>query len=173
MLQDEDVMGSESEDEGELKELDLLAQINRLKLGDNETNNNLSNDVEKELISRASSKVLLRSNPVFDLDKRSSKVRYIIFEGFSPFLILPLFHMYLKCHKVLEIIRRVQSDGSDKLVVVSQWTSVLSILANHLNREHFNFVELTGKTPIKLRNDIVVNFNNPKTPQRVSFAIIT
>lgn len=74
MLQDEDVMGSDSEDE-ELQELDLLAQLNNLNLHDNnEMNNNSNNDGENQNISRASSKVLLRTNPVFDLKRQSSKV---------------------------------------------------------------------------------------------------
>lgn len=78
-----------------------------------------------------------------------------------------LFSHQQQCRKVLEIIRQIQSEGDDKIVVVSQWTSVLNILANFLNRNKFNFVELNGKTAIKLRNDIVVNFNKPTSPQRV------
>lgn len=73
MLQDEDVAGSDSEDE--LEELDLLAQINNLNINeDSELNNNSNNEGQNHLISKASSKVLLRSNPVFDLDRQSSKV---------------------------------------------------------------------------------------------------
>lgn len=72
MLQDEDVDASDSEDEQQ--ELDLLAQINNLDLNeDNELNNN-SNTGEDKYVSKASSKVLLRSNPVFDFDRESSKV---------------------------------------------------------------------------------------------------
>lgn len=74
MLQDEDVAGSDSEDE-QLEELDLLAQINNLNINeDSELNNNSNNEGQNHLISKASSKVLLRSNPVFDLDRQSSKV---------------------------------------------------------------------------------------------------
>lgn len=73
MLHDEDVAGSDSEDE-QLKDLDLLAQINNLNINENNEMNNNSNDGENHFISRASSKVLLRSNPVFDFDRQSSKV---------------------------------------------------------------------------------------------------
>lgn len=73
MLQDEDVDASDSEDE--LQELDLLAQINKLNINeDGELNNNSNNDGDDGYISKASSKVLLRSNPVFDFDRQSSKV---------------------------------------------------------------------------------------------------
>lgn len=151
MLQDEDVVGSESEDEDDrLQELDLLAQINKLNVNENgEMNNNSCEESDNgPAFSRASSKILLRSNPVFEMSRKSSK-----------------------CQKVLDIVNKVLSDSSDKVVVVSQWTSVLDILARFLTREKYPFVELTGKTPIKLRNDIVVNFNNSATPQRVSQSI--
>lgn len=42
-------------------------------------------------------------------------------------------------------------------------------MADFLHRERVHYVELTGKTAIKDRNDIVVSFNKPHTPERVSF----
>lgn len=77
MLQDEDVAGSDDSEDEQLKELDLLAQINNLNINENNEMNNNSNDGENHLISRASSKVLLRSNPVFDFSRQSSKVNEI------------------------------------------------------------------------------------------------
>lgn len=168
MIHDEDVSGSDSEDE-QLKELDLLAQINNLNInGDNEMNNNSNNDAGNSHISKASSKVLLRTNPVFDFNKPSSKVNRITeLHAWLELCLRFSFRMCLQCRKVLEIIETIQSAGDDKIVVVSQWTSMLNILAKFLDRKKFNFVELTGKTAIKLRNDIVVNFNKPTTQQRV------
>lgn len=69
------------------------------------------------------------------------------------------------------MVQRILKDTDDKMVIVSQWTSVLNIVADHLQRESIDFVELTGKTPIKLRNDIVVNFNQSRTSrERVRLA---
>lgn len=74
MLHDEDVMGSDESEDEQLQDLDLLAQINNLNIQENGEMNNNSNDDEN--ISRASSKVLLRSNPVFDFNRQSSKVTH-------------------------------------------------------------------------------------------------
>lgn len=66
-------------------------------------------------------------------------------------------------------MNRILNNTNDKVVVVSQWTSVLDILKNFLR--HIKTIELNGKTPIKNRNDIVVNFNNPNKSERVSKTI--
>lgn len=76
---------------------------------------------------------------------------------------------FLQCKRVIEIVKRILRETNDKIVVVSQWTSFLGIVADFLNRERVHYVELTGKTPIKDRNNIVVSFNNPSSPERVSF----
>lgn len=68
------------------------------------------------------------------------------------------------------MVKRILKQSNDKMVIVSQWTSVLGIIADHLNRERIEFVELTGKTPIKSRNDIVCSFNQPHTSERVRFS---
>lgn len=75
---------------------------------------------------------------------------------------------FLQCKRVIEIVKRILRETNDKIVVVSQWTSFLGIVADFLNRERVHYVELTGKTPIKDRNNIVVSFNNPSSPERVS-----
>lgn len=65
-------------------------------------------------------------------------------------------------------MQKIIRETDDKIVVVSQWTSVLNIVRKFLQDAHVHCVELNGKTPIKFRNDIVVNFNNPNTPEKVS-----
>lgn len=68
----------------------------------------------------------------------------------------------------MEIVKDVMSSTTDKLVIVSQWTSVLDVFARYLRKERICFVEFTGKTPIKIRNDIVVSFNKPNSRERVN-----
>lgn len=70
MLEDE--LESDSDDEEGLPELDLLDQLNKLDI--NESGDNNDNNNQKEEMSKASSKVLLKSNPVFNLGNSSSKV---------------------------------------------------------------------------------------------------
>lgn len=74
----------------------------------------------------------------------------------------------MQCKRVIDIVKRVLRETNDKIVIVSQWTSFLNIVSDFLNRERVHYVELTGKTAIKDRNDIVVSFNDPHTPERVS-----
>lgn len=63
---------------------------------------------------------------------------------------------------------RILHESNDKVVVVSQWVSFLNIVATFLHRERVSCATLSGRTPIKDRNNIVVNFNNPHSPERVS-----
>lgn len=74
MLHDsEDNMASDYEEDDDL---DLLAHLNRLNIGDENVPPNF-NDSEDNSVSRASSKLLFRSNPVFDLNRLSTKVKLI------------------------------------------------------------------------------------------------
>lgn len=79
-----------------------------------------------------------------------------------------MFHISFQCKRVIDIVKRILCETHDKIVVVSQWTTFLSIVADFLNRERVHYVELTGKTAIKDRNNIVASFNNTNSPERVS-----
>lgn len=74
----------------------------------------------------------------------------------------------LQCKRAIEIVKRILNETDEKVVIVSQWTTFLTIMAEFLHRQRVHYVELTGKTAIKDRNDIVVSFNKPNTPERVS-----
>lgn len=70
MLQEDDqVSGSEDES---VPDIDLMDQLNRLNINDDAAPENGNTDTEQ--ITRASSKVLMKSNPVFDFGNASSKV---------------------------------------------------------------------------------------------------
>ena len=56
----------------------------------------------------------------------------------------------------------------DKIVVVSQWTSMLQIIHLHLRKHGYKTVDLNGQIPVKDRTEIVTRFNNPSSPHRVS-----
>lgn len=67
MLSEDDYEDSDSEN---LPEVDLLDQLSKLTIG---SDVDIDSD---ETVSKASSKVLLRSNPVFEESRISSKVTY-------------------------------------------------------------------------------------------------
>lgn len=67
MLSDGEFDDSGDSDSENVPEVDLLEKLSKLQIG--------STDDDDETVSKASSKVLLRSNPVFDEKRMSSKVR--------------------------------------------------------------------------------------------------
>ncbi|GAB0094966.1 Transcription termination factor 2 [Sergentomyia squamirostris] len=67
---------------------------------------------------------------------------------------------------ILEKIEEVIKKG-DKLVLVSQWTSFLDIIQIFLRKRHLGFMELTGKTKIEQRGQIIAQFNNPDDPVQI------
>lgn len=73
--------------------------------------------------------------------------------------------------KVIDVFEKKILNTSDKALIVSQWTSVLEILKGHLARKGIVTVSLNGSVPVKYRNDIVNDFNNPNNNKKVSFII--
>ncbi|XP_049547299.1 transcription termination factor 2-like [Anopheles darlingi] len=148
-----DISGNSNERSME-DELDLLGQLNKLKLNDvlaeqeAKTENggslssislNLSDKLNQpEAVAKASSKVMLKSNPVFNLERISSKIE-----------------------KLLQLLEEKIIGTDDKAIIVSQWTSVLDIVGTHLSARNIAHVALNGKVPVKFRNDIVLEFNKP------------
>ncbi|XP_078415780.1 transcription termination factor 2 isoform X1 [Cetorhinus maximus] len=64
----------------------------------------------------------------------------------------------------LNAIRR--SPEPQKSVIISQWTSMLHVVAGHLDRMSLSYITLDGSVTPKLRMDLVEEFNtNPKGPQ--------
>lgn len=140
MLDDDN---GDSDEQSSMPEVDLLEQLNKMNLQEDATN---AVDVgHDEAISRASSKLLLRSNPVFSDHRASSKFR-----------------------AALQQIKTTILPSDEKVVVVSQWTSVLNLFREHLVTEGIKHVALTGQVPVKFRNDIVIDFNSKTSGTKVS-----
>ncbi|XP_037045784.1 transcription termination factor 2 isoform X2 [Bradysia coprophila] len=129
-------------DEENVPEVDLLEKLSQLKIG--------SADEDDETVSKASSKVLLRSNPVFDENRMSSKFQ-----------------------KIIEFITEKLIASGDKGIVVSQFATVLNMLGEHLNGLGIKFVTLTGQTKIDTRNDIVTKFNSTSSSVQVMLLSLT
>ncbi|XP_035791318.1 transcription termination factor 2-like isoform X1 [Anopheles albimanus] len=160
-----DISGNSNERSME-DELDLLGQLNKLKLNDviaeqeAKTENgdslssislNLSDKLNQpEAISKASSKVMLKSNPVFNLERISSKIE-----------------------RLLQLLEEKIIGTDDKAIVVSQWTSVLDIVGTHLSARNIAHVSLNGKVPVKFRNDIVLEFNKPSGKAKIMLLSLT
>lgn len=136
-------------------DIDLLEQLKNLEINeeDGAEAQALFQQVEQipdeEKVSKASAKVLMRTNPVFNLERPSSKM--------------------LKVIKVFE--EKVQE--GDKAIIISQWTSVLNILKTHFSQKRIQFLSLDGTVPVKDRQKIVNEVNDPRSEKRILFLSLT
>jgi len=95
-----------------------------------------------------------KKNPVFDELFHSSKIKAVLEE--------------------LKRLRRLateQGSPMDKVIVTSQWTSFLDILATHLEEEGYSFGHLDGRVDSKDRLPIMENFNKRKKPEILLLSI--
>ncbi|XP_055613761.1 transcription termination factor 2 [Uranotaenia lowii] len=163
MLEDDDGNFDVSTVEDQSSELDILEELEKMKLTDTSGNGNDSRGVLREInnshelpddhvqaISKASSKVMLRSNPVFNLERCSSKL-----------------------NQMLKLLDEKILQGDDKAVIVSQWSSVLEIVERHLQEKRIRYVMLTGKVAVKFRNDLVNEFNKVGAGPRIMLLSLT
>ncbi|KAH8403973.1 hypothetical protein KR215_007287 [Drosophila sulfurigaster] len=135
-------------------EIDLLAQLNKLAISDSsasQTDDGVERPLEGEdvHIAKASQNVLKRSNPVFDFNRPSTKML-----------------------RTLELLNSILKND-DKVIVVSQWKTVLDILRDMLNKERLSSLELNGTILVKNRQDIVNEFNNPSSSKRILLLSLT
>ncbi|XP_045673079.1 transcription termination factor 2 isoform X1 [Phyllostomus hastatus] len=70
----------------------------------------------------------------------------------------------------LEAIRR--DSGSQKSVVVSQWTTMLKVVALHLKRHNLTYATIDGSVSPKQRMDLVEAFNNSRGPQVMLISLL-
>ncbi|XP_045442951.1 transcription termination factor 2 isoform X6 [Pipistrellus kuhlii] len=70
----------------------------------------------------------------------------------------------------LEAIRR--SPGSQKSVIVSQWTSMLKVIALHLRRHKLTYATIDGSVNPKQRMDLVEAFNNSRGPEVMLISLL-
>lgn len=133
-------------------EIDLLAQLKKMDINNNNSGSSRrsSSGVNEARLAKASQNVLKRSNPVFNLKRPSSKM-----------------------HKVMEILKTSVLKTKDKAIVVSQWTSVLDIMQDMLQREKLVTLSLNGSIPVKDRQNIVNEFNDPRNPKRILLLSLT
>ncbi|XP_023557555.1 transcription termination factor 2 isoform X2 [Octodon degus] len=70
----------------------------------------------------------------------------------------------------LEAIQR--TSGSQKSVIVSQWTSMLKVVALHLQRHGLSYATIDGSVSPKQRMDLVEAFNHSRGPQVMLISLL-
>lgn len=87
-----------------------------------------------------------------------------------------VFNMDIPSSKIIammKVLRESVLNTNDKAIIVSQWTSYLSIIRGMLEVEGVPYCELNGTVLVKNRNDIVVNFNKKSSPEKVMLLSLT
>jgi len=64
-----------------------------------------------------------------------------------------------KMEATLSLLERIINGMGERVVVVSQWTSMLDVLEKEVNRLGFTTARLDGSTPVAKRQDVVDAFN--------------
>lgn len=165
MLDNEELMNEDSTESEVNDDLDIVNQLNNMTL--NGLVDNVPGDDDDGAGSKAGVKVLSKHNPVFNFENKSSKVSAVHKQQNVKTIYSRKHFATFQCAKTMEIIEKILDETDEKVVVVSQWTSMLDICANYLRNKRILFTELNGKTPIKSRNDLVQEFNNPDKPKRI------
>ncbi|XP_045453237.1 transcription termination factor 2 [Melitaea cinxia] len=134
---------------------DLLAELNKLTLNDQRSRRK-SGEKEKEdelelepgegsTAAEAIRSVLSVNNPVFELARPSAKIR-----------------------AVMDCLREhVFPNKGEKAVVVSQWTSVLSLVERELKSAKVRCVTLSGRVPVPARAPLIATLNDAHSDVRV------
>lgn len=78
-----------------------------------------------------------------------------------------------KIESLIDVLREHIVGSDDKAIVVSQWTSYLHIVRGMLDVEGIPYCELTGNVLVKHRNDIVDDFNNPRSRPKIMLLSLT
>ncbi|XP_070160538.1 transcription termination factor 2-like [Polyergus mexicanus] len=125
---------------------ELLSQVNSISL----------NEIDKEeedvnINERIEGNLLTTENPVFDDDRISSKMRIL-----------------------LKMVEEILQKGEDKLIIVSQWTTLLDVIASHLSTiKDATFSKFTGNVAIKDRQNVVDSFNSRNSGPRILLLSLT
>nr|XP_039249046.1 transcription termination factor 2-like [Styela clava] len=78
-----------------------------------------------------------------------------------------------KLEFVLDELNKLRFEKpDDKCVIVSQWTSMLEVVAYHLELSNMSYVIIKGSVPAKKRMDMVDDFNrNPVNPKIILLSL--
>ncbi|CAB3407747.1 unnamed protein product [Caenorhabditis bovis] len=77
-----------------------------------------------------------------------------------------------KIKKTIELITEIMEKG-EKVVIVSQWTSVLNLIEAHVKRNEIRYTMITGEVKVQDRQERVDSFNKEKGGARVMLLSLT
>lgn len=132
-------------------EIDLLNHLERLAIDEGDGDLLEASGGDDVSGTGGKERIMVASNPVFDFKRLSSKMKMIF-------------------DKVEEIL----SETDDKIVIVSQWSSVLRVLEQHANERRMSSVKMTGEVQVKHRGEVIERFNQKGSGSpRIMFLSLT
>ncbi|XP_050296168.1 transcription termination factor 2 [Anthonomus grandis grandis] len=152
---DDDIPDLDISDEDK-EQLNILEQLKKLNLEDDEDVYKPeeaiaeSVHVNKVNLKEATKGHLHPSDPVFAAERPSSKIK-----------------------KMIKVLKTEVLSKGDKAIVVSQWPSYLRLLSDHLRNLGIEIDQLDGTVPVNKRQEMVNNFNNPKSSVKVLLLSLT
>ncbi|XP_014476224.1 PREDICTED: transcription termination factor 2-like, partial [Dinoponera quadriceps] len=128
----------------------LLSRLSNMSLHRTDSHENSEEEEEIGIDRRIVQNVLTAENPVFDNDRVGSKMKALF-----------------------DVVKKILQTN-DKLVIVSQWATLLDIIASHLKlMKGATFAKFTGRVAIKDRPIIMESFNNPDSNPRILLLSLT
>ena len=103
---------------------------------------------------KAMDQVLRMDNPVFSETNISTKIKVVLEE---------LQNL---------VVKRQEEGVLEKAIIVSQWTSMLEIVKQHMKPMGIKVCEITGKVAVKDRGGIVNEFNNSEEGAQVRKVVL-
>ncbi|XP_044739625.1 transcription termination factor 2 [Chrysoperla carnea] len=154
MIENEEACSADGIDDSDGNDIDLLAQLEKMDINDDEEDiQNESVDPaagEGNNLNAAASKLMNPNNPIFNTNQPSSKVNIVI-----------------------DKLKKTALAKGEKAIVVSQWTSMLKIIEEHLVKEGIKCATLDGKVPVNKRMILVDDFNRPSSDIQILLLSLT
>lgn len=92
----------------------------------------------------ATMRLLKPSNPIFEFSRPSAKLQLIF-----------------------ATLKQLLQDTDDKIIVVSEWTSYLSLIKDHLEKLGHETLDFNGTMDAKARSETLSEFNNINNNKRI------
>lgn len=139
---------------GELFEKEGSEEVDKKKLESGELPEldkaERSFEFEETEKSSVDEKILEPTNPIFTLSHHSAKLRLIF-----------------------DTLAKILRDTNDKIIVVSEWTSFLNLIKDHLRFVGHETLDYNGKMNSKLRSATINEFNDINNNKRILLLSLT
>ena len=138
---------SECLDRDELKTMRLETEGVEGLMQSLNINDTIGNETDISLIQPTSNSTISQADSGTDVDlTKCLKKKY----------------MSSKLESLIDMIEHFSEEfPDDKMIVVSQWTSMLEVVGKNLENRDIEFCEVKGDIKLNIRNDIVEDFNKP------------